>query len=763
MKKFFNKYRKRLQKLTEAKMYIYHGIFIISAILYIGRVIDFHFLTHYINGNDTFQWLNFVGYIKSGLFIWDVNPAGRLEPMAFTPVLYNSFLEIIYTFLHQTILTINMYWIISVYLLQVTFFYFYKLFFNNLKAYFATLLSLINISVILVLYYPLVYVDYVGIMAFPLMFLLLYKYISENKFIYVLAYSIFQLFLFRTINILLLANLLVPLLVFIFYQNKTGSASFLRKVLFTWFLSLVMCIPLIINSGVTFGNIFSNRGVETYNQFSLSNYYTDRYDLSNTFRLTNQFSIADKYQEFPGLLYYDFSQIYMRTIPYIFIAFIPFIALLLGLIIGKRDKFKVVLLIFLVIFIFLAKSLNPPLIFLNQLLYSNKVYSLFFRSGPKYFMFIIIPLLVLQIFLNIKKSKLAYSLLILYLFAHIILIFVLFKPIGKYWNTVVPKGDLEMTNEIHKLKDNDRILLLPISSNMVGETIYKDNYSGVSRLELLSPNKSFITKNFFTTTSDGYINILNSISSRFWNNNLNSNALDKNSEILGYRYLVLEKSVVYYTSPNVNNKVFYTDKIEKAIRNKQWTKIYENSLSTLYKIKDNLFKGKIRAANVSVDYQYVNPTTYKIYIHNLKNKTQLSFIESYSPGWNLYLEKNPGNSWCSGGDYFELSKTKECYGGSRTFDFKSLSFLFRQPVFESSHSIENSFSNKWQLDPDFVIQHFNSNYYKVNSGGGIDMELTLYLKPQSYYFLGLLISGFVIFLSFIWVIFGVFKEYMRKR
>jgi len=738
-----------------------NALFLLIAILYIGKAIDFHFFTHYINGVDTFQWLNFFGYIKGGLFIWDINPAGRLEPMTFTPIIYNVLLQVIYSIVHVKILTINIYWMLSTYLLLLSFFLFYQIFFSPKKALLASFITFINMNLVLTLYYPLIYVNYVGLAGFPLCFFLFFKYLKTNNFVYVLMYAIFNLLLFRALNILLLVNLLVPLLVYCYAIKEISLKDYLKKLFVLGFLTFLVLFPLLLNLGISYKTVVNNKANDSYNQESLKPYYMSNFNLLNTFRLTNSFRIDDvKSPEFPSFVSYSFAKLYRENILYVFVSFIIFVVLLAGLVTGKKNAFKITVLSVLIVLVFLAKSLNPPFVFINQLLYSNTFYLYFFRSGGKYFMPIIIVLLVLLIFLNLKKNKITYGLLILYLLMHAMLIFVLYKPVAKYWNTVLPKQYLSTSQVISQLKDTDRIFLLPVSYSDGGVTIYADGYSGISRLELLNPDRSFINKNFFNTVSEGYTSIINSISQ---SNRVNYSALDKNANVLGYRYLVLEKDVRYYPDLNLKSQKNFTGDIEKIINPRQWVKVYENSLDVLYKIKDNLFEGKIRATNTAVDFQYVNPTTYKIYVHNLKNKSQLSFVESYSSGWNLYLEKNPSNAWCNKGDYFELSKTKECFGGERTFDLNELTTLYKKSIFDDTHALENSFSNKWQIDPNYVKQHFSADYYKVNSDGGIDLEFTLYFKPQSYYFLGLLISASVILLVIVGLLVVGIKKRKRKK
>ncbi len=51
------------------------------------------------------------------------------------------------------------------------------------------------------------------------------------------------------------------------------------------------------------------------------------------------------------------------------------------------------------------------------------------------------------------------------------------------------------------------------------------------------------------------------------------------------------------------------------------------------------------------------------------------------------------------------------------------------------------YANQWTIDPDYIKDNYSTDYYTQNPDGSVDLELTLYFKPQSYFYLGLIISG----------------------
>ena len=70
-----------------------------------------------------------------------------------------------------------------------------------------------------------------------------------------------------------------------------------------------------------------------------------------------------------------------------------------------------------------------------------------------------------------------------------------------------------------------------------------------------------------------------------------------------------------------------------------------------------------------------------------------------------------------------------------------ISYLWLKPIFDSAHQLVNGYANGWTIDPNYIKQNFDPSYYKENPDGSIDIELTLYYKPQSYFYLGLIVSG----------------------
>jgi hypothetical protein len=118
-------------------------------------------------------------------------------------------------------------------------------------------------------------------------------------------------------------------------------------------------------------------------------------------------------------------------------------------------------------------------------------------------------------------------------------------------------------------------------------------------------------------------------------------------------------------------------------------------------------------------------------------------LESFDKNWNLYLDQTPTNSWCTPlqGYNNDGNNVTECQPDQKFFEGGELSYLYKKPIFDDTHQFVDDYANSWTIDPNYVKQNFDPSYYKENPDGSIDIELTLYFKPESYFDLGLIFSG----------------------
>ncbi len=105
----------------------------------------------------------------------------------------------------------------------------------------------------------------------------------------------------------------------------------------------------------------------------------------------------------------------------------------------------------------------------------------------------------------------------------------------------------------------------------------------------------------------------------------------------------------------------------------------------------------------------------------------------------------------------------EC-GSSNDMNFiDGIKKISQKPIFDENHKIAYNYANQWTLDAEYIKQNYPKEYYKENEDGTIDVKLTLYFKPQSYFYLGLLISGLTLLSLVIYLIFDFIKTRKNKN
>lgn len=131
-----------------------------------------------------------------------------------------------------------------------------------------------------------------------------------------------------------------------------------------------------------------------------------------------------------------------------------------------------------------------------------------------------------------------------------------------------------------------------------------------------------------------------------------------------------------------------------------------------------------------IDYKPISASEYRVSLKNLSNSIYLNFSETYHPDWKL-----------------------------KTGEFKWWEVLTKNDYFlsDKNHFQTEAGLNSFLIDPTETKRaDLDRSTYIENPDGSIDLDLTLYFKPQSYFYLGLAISsvtlilllGSLLFLSF---------------
>jgi len=212
------------------------------------------------------------------------------------------------------------------------------------------------------------------------------------------------------------------------------------------------------------------------------------------------------------------------------------------------------------------------------------------------------------------------------------------------------------------------------------------------------------------------------------------------------------------------NYISYEDTINNLLENNIIENKFSNDKYQIYKIiDDSIIKTKIVGNEMS--FTKTNPTKYKVNISNVKTDQDIQFLDSFHSQWNLYLNPIKSNSKdCNVIQEYnnEDKNIKECEHTQKFFEGEELSYLWKQPVFEDSHKFVYDYANQWTIDPEYIKANFDKSYYKENPDGSIDIELTLYFKPQSYFYLGIIISGTTLILCLGYLGYTFYRQRKKK-
>jgi len=137
-----------------------------------------------------------------------------------------------------------------------------------------------------------------------------------------------------------------------------------------------------------------------------------------------------------------------------------------------------------------------------------------------------------------------------------------------------------------------------------------------------------------------------------------------------------------------------------------------------------------------VDFQFRNPTEYQISLKNISDPVYVNFSESYHPDWKL-----------------------------RAGDFQWFDVLTKKDYFlpDTDHSQNDAKLNSFLIDPAYIRQHLSKDQYRENPDGSIDVDLTLYFKPQSYFYFGLIISGTTLVGCLGYLGYAGIRSYRRRK
>lgn len=144
-----------------------------------------------------------------------------------------------------------------------------------------------------------------------------------------------------------------------------------------------------------------------------------------------------------------------------------------------------------------------------------------------------------------------------------------------------------------------------------------------------------------------------------------------------------------------------------------------------------------------LEFAEVNPAKYRLRIHYAKSELPLIFSENFNVLWKLYLM----DSGDLGKNYPDQS-AKEIQGTIQNDKLSYGNFFetwFRRPIENDKNHLEvNGFANSWIIDPQKLCSE-NLRKCKINSDGTYDFEIVVEFWPQRLYDFSLIASLLIFF------------------
>lgn len=628
---------------------------------------------------------------------------------------------------------------------------------NNIRLLSSAIYS-INIFTFTIFTYPWWITHHFLIYIFiPLLLAFFEKLVSRCSAKDILYYSI--VFLISTVgfgNIAFLAALIFFQLLLSIAFSATQKIPFnlktIKRILFIFalqlFLSIYFILPYFASQFEYASKISSGK---VMGDLAMVLPWTS----NNVYSIFSFTMLKDKY---PLVNLYSWDTIVIA----ISIGYIIF--LIITLLCHKKNEYKNWLhyLIFYMIYLFLLMRATVPFNRVNVFLYTLQGFNLF-RSPDKLFVFypfFYLVILSLSLYYSKFSKKIITAILIIILVIPFpfyiggITKYLSYEDQDGYRNTVQIPPEYYAAKKIVN-RDNSQLSIISLPYSVV----LWNNWANYPKWHFVGHDVLYLLYNKFYISANKYDHQLleTNLSFKEYNDAKITDSV-KFLRILqkfSGRYIFLHKDINKYwlgNSKAVHNTI-------KDLESKNIIKrLDDNEYFTLYELNKKYWVPLISSDKYDVYFQKISPVKYIINIYNLKEKTTIEFHQSHNSQWKLYLKSNPNNSWCKPLEYYENTKTTECEHIKKIFDVYDLSYIWKKPVFDDTHTIVNEYANGWTIDSGYIKANYPKEFYKENLDGSVEIEMVLYFKPQSYFHIGLFITGLTFIGCFVY-----FSWFRNKR
>lgn len=619
----------------------------------------------------------------------------------------------------------------------------------------------------------------IGYTLSPLIIIYLTKYINTNRIKYLILVGL--LIAFASIQIQFSVMLFILVTFYSFLVANANMHKIIKIILFITLIPLLIHSFWILPSAINFSSV-TEIVVAASNTDNLNSWSTS---LINAFGLigyrSHHFSTALDNHNYKDIWNFLSASLLILVFSSLFAARgrIPFF---FGIV-------SIVTLIF-------TTAASPPFGNLVTFLYSNypifnlfrEVYHLTFLLGFSYSVMLGYTFHKIYNYKNIMGYKLISVLFI-------IIIIVAYNPFmytgnfnGQIQTYEFDGHDISLMNSYQKSDGSYRVLYLP----MVSPFKYNNSkYNGLDPIIAYSKkpsmgnniNSQFIRYMALNLHDDTYGNLYNlldlsSVKYIFYRNNYKSilphylkdgqyavyddlydiRPIWQNENLYktlidSEELIIVEKSknIVVFENKNYLPFVYavpnlkYVDSISDFYQNLEsnTSQIWQQNIIVSSQNQNKTIPQVHTSIRPYIYFQKINPTKYKIKIENAKEPFYLTLSESFNLGWQAYI--NTDTIRCDPIDIYKNANVTECKPEFKLFEVTDITKIFSDTIPEDNHFIANGYSNAWYIDP----QQLDT---------GENFTVTLYFKPQSYFYIGLIISG----LTFIVCVGYLFWDW-RKR
>ena len=603
-----------------------------------------------------------------------------------------------------------------------------------------------------------------------------------------------------------------PLLLYFIYFiliDATNKRNIKKHVIFTcslFFLWLLMnsfwILPTVIGMQSEVNRMVA--GVDISN---LRSFKDNSMSIIGILRLVGHWCLEGSYKED---LYFTWGPMYSFNL-FIFLELLVPSICFLSLIIKKKKELKSSILYFAIlsiILIFLLKGLNPPLGYINIWIIQNiPLGEIAFRNPTTKFGLLIplglAPLLGVgmnDIYTLLKKKSLGLALvfiLIIFPLLFVMLVFPLWTGDVIYsGGKIIPSSRVQIPDcylegkEYLSMENNEfRIFPLPMSKRYQAAYDWESGFVGVDLSGRLLNRPSISTN----TGTLYYSPML--IGEETEKITMNASAW-KIFALLNVRYIIYHKDTkwdhikdhpwwfdtnsfklnsFFSNEPNITlskqfNEIdfykisdthfiphFYTtptqlivstlDGFNSIIVSSEF--IPDKQSIVVLEQNQNKTTPQINSTTQPhIFFQKINPTKYKVRIENAHQPFWLIFSESFQSGWKVYV--NTDSFYCKPIANYSSINVTECQHESELFKFRDLTRIFNRSIPEKHHFVVNSYANGWYIDPQELCT-------------GENFTLTIYFKPQSYFYFSSIISGLTFIVCISYLFWDWWKRHSKKE